>query len=295
MAKFVIFSIILMNTIICHAGTTPPRPTCLTELGNDSNFQTTLANKIGTQDVRHWITNHKSDFYTLVGEAITQHCLNSSDNIAEFNVFLESPTLPVKVQINNQYYDFNITRDAVFDYIDFPTAVLVVNIRNLTPGRTLTKSSINTSYFFNDKCSDHSVRFGSDADTAINTAGQSSYPITENKGEFFLDYPVGHGHRIFPGLLLINAWGWGGAENITMVPNYLDARNRIKQFAEKLQNSSCSADGLAAYIVKLPISVSRKPGRSWTNLLYCNFCILFPKDLGDITEVSVVDGPYIIK
>ncbi|MBQ1927493.1 MAG: hypothetical protein II179_00305, partial [Alphaproteobacteria bacterium] len=66
MYRTIFLLVALLNTFACKAGTTPPRPQCLTDLGKDSDFTNAVATKIGTNDVQQWITNHKPDFYTLV-------------------------------------------------------------------------------------------------------------------------------------------------------------------------------------------------------------------------------------
>lgn len=276
----------------------PPQniPQCIRNIENDADFQNQLTSKLAniSGGIDAFLTSNKSEFYNILGKQFVKHCLNGNTNIlSEFNSFLN--VIPETLPLTFGSISVSVQVSDLFDHIDFPTAVLVVNMRNLSPATTLAKTDISRSYFFNDSCSDHSVRFGSDGDTAINTAAQSVYPITERKGEFFLDYPVGKSNRAFPGLLLINASGWGGAENIVMNTDYLTAHKNIKKFAENLHDSACTSDGLAAYTVKLPISVSRKSSRGWWNWAICTFCLVIPKNMQNISDVKIMDGPYIIK
>lgn len=271
-------------------------PKCLQNIENDNQFQNALAAKLTNTngDINAFLSTNKSELYNMLGEQVIDHCLNGDTNIlSEFNTFLDD--IPAVVSLNVGNIQIPIHFEELFDYIDYPTAVLVVNTRQALPANELQKSSITKSYFFNDLCSDHYVRIGSDGDTAVNKAAQSAYPITERGGEFFLDFPVGKSNRAFPGLLLINARYLGGAENIVVNTNYLIAHQSIKKFTENLQNSACSSDGLAAYTVKLPMSITKKSGRGWWNYLICTFCLIIPKDMENIQQVRIMDGPYIIK
>ena len=281
-------------------GTTPPDipiPQCIHNMENDAMFK--ALGSVGNFEL--WLQNNKTTFYDTIGKQIVRFCLKANTALLrEFNSFLDNAST-INIAIPGQS-TVSMPIQEVFDYVDFPTAILVSHIRNGVPATDIKKADISTEYFFKDACSDHSVRFGSDSGTAINQAGKAaSYPSPMSGGyTFFLDMPKGKSTRLFPGLLLVSQNGFGGAENVVIMTNYLAAREKIKTFSDALNNSACSDDRLATYMVKLPVNISRQQSNDtkwyqWINpiggLIHASN---FPK-LGDISNVTILEGPYIIR
>ena len=173
----------------------------------------------------------------------------------------------------------------IFDYLEnTPTAVWVINKINLSTGDTVKKSKISDYYFFADDCSDHNVEFA-DRSATVYLAGNAAFSTTK-KENFYLDFPVGHGCRTFPGLLLRY---YDGYLSIAYIPNYKEARKTYKTFANNLQNGNCSGtknreqtDKLAVYHVKIPVIPTVKD-------------IYWSSKLEDIAEVVVLSDPIVIR
>ncbi len=277
-------------------------PQCIHNIENDSKFQQYMTMGLASvRDFDTWLQNNKATFYDAIGGQIVQHCLNANTLLLrEFNSFLDRATV-INIVIPG-HSSVSMPISDVFDYVNFPTAILVSHIRNGVPGNDIKKGDIRTDYFFNDSCADHSVRFGTDSNTAVNKAGKAAaYSVPTSGGyTFFLDMP-NTTTRVFPGLLLASNNGFGGAENVVIMTNYLAAHEKIKAFSEALNNTACSDDRLATYIVKLPVNISRQQSNNTPWYLWLSPAIAFieaagwPEFFTDVGSVKIIDGPYIIK
>ena len=166
--------------------------------------------------------------------------------------------------MDGRKYDITIDSASLFDYINLPTALIVVNNRTKHPGDIIEKKEMPTDYFFSESCSDHNVRVNLNYKASINRAGQSVFGVYGGSdSEFFLDMPVGKSCRAFPGLVLGDFGGWGAKEKIVSYENYREGRKALKSFSHELQNTFCGNQGLAVYQVSIdtmPIEQNGKKG-----------------------------------
>lgn len=251
------FSILLSAMVInCGFCDIP----CLDAIGgNTETFISPLKDIVDANTLNQaFVDSNKAKLYGLVAGNVLVHCVGSSD----LNTIADSNFVVIPFTMNDQKYDLTINTTQLFNYIEIPTELLVVNNRTKTPGDVIKKSDMPKNYFFSDKCSDHHVRFNLDNKAAVNKAGQAAFAAYGgSENEFFLDMPVGKSCRAFPGLVLGDFGGWGAAEKIVSYKNYQEGRKALKLFAAKLQNSSCGNQGLAVYQVSINNQIVEKNGK----------------------------------
>lgn len=226
-------------------------------INQNADFQEIIKTKESFQE---FIDRNKSKFYGLVAGNVLTQCLGN--NYYDLNAIADSETITIPFTIDNKKYDITVNSSNLFEYIDLPTAFLVVNNRTKVPGDIIKKSDMPRDYFFTNTCSDYHTRFNLSNKAPVNIAGQESFPIYGGKkNEFFLDFPVGKSCRAFPGLVLGDYGGWGGKEKIVAYNNYREGRNALKTFAKTLQNTSCGNQGLAVYQVSIDAMPVEKNGK----------------------------------
>ena len=251
MHRTIFLLIALLNTFACRAGTTPPRPQCLTDLGKDSDFTNAVATKIGTNDVQQWITNHKSDFYNMVADGIKQHCLKTAEDISEFNNFLDNNTyLPVKFAINDQWYDFNVTKDNVFDYIRMYLYPILITNTNLSAGSTVSRDEVFQNNNLPNSCALYLTDTLGGADFEVGDPfSRSDLTKAARKTYGYHDWYrlSARKKRSVPGMItyIVGLTSY----NVIYDTNYIKAREHIKQLTTDLSSSSCSGQRLVGYII----------------------------------------------
>ncbi|MBN1324741.1 MAG: hypothetical protein JW974_00775 [Alphaproteobacteria bacterium] len=192
-----------------------------------------------TQEI---VTKKAPKIYNLLAANILAYC---ADYIAEFS---ELETGKISFARNNKKIAFEFSIKKLFEHINLRTAIMVYNDRSKVTGDVIKLSDIGKTYW-SDECSDLSIWDNLDDDAAVNQAGQrvfSSYGGSKN--EFFLDFEEGNNRRAFPGLVLMDKTG-STTEKIVTFSNILTGKEKTKQFADSLQNSMCSNQGLAVYLV----------------------------------------------
>lgn len=158
--------------------------------------------------------------------------------------------LKLSFELNGTKYRFDINVDNLFDHFETQTAIMVYNNRNKRTWDVIKSSDIPKLYWSN-KCSNHTIWYNLDDDASVNVAGQNIF--TEYGGtddEFFLDFEKGNDMRAFPGIVLQDVTA-STAENIVVFTHLPTAIKKAKAFADKLQNSHCSNQGLSVYLVSL--------------------------------------------
>lgn len=244
------------------SGATSANIACLDKIGQDTeNFVKPFQDIVGDKGVigdgpklQEFINENKGKFYGLIAGNILAHCIGG--NYANFNTIADAQSIKIAFSLDNKKYDIMVDTSRLFDYIDLPSAILVVNDRSKNPGDAIEKSQMPTDYFYTSECSDHFVWGNLDDDAPVNKAGQvafAAYGGSEN--EFFLDFPVGSSCRAFPGLVLGDFGGWGAEEKIVIYRNYQEGRKAFKTFAQHLNNTQCGNQGLAVY----QVSINNKP------------------------------------
>lgn len=267
MYRTIFLLIALLNTFACKAGTTPPRPQCLTDLGKDSDFTNAVATKIGTNDVQQWLTDHKTDFYTLIGDGIKKYCLLKTPNIPEFNRFLDTNAeLPIKLKVGDKWYDFFISKTDVFNYTNFPTIVIVsTDTQKYSIGAEKEAKEL-VSNIKNTKCAQYwagVMGLTPSHNTALSDAAKNAF-IGKYTDKYALRYARPQG------ALYEKRSGIGAATKFEYVEdtNYYRQRENIKIFSEQLKDTACTGENIAVYMMYKSNSKDNK--------------------------YTVVDGPYII-
>ena len=303
---------------------------CLADIGaDDAAFITPMYNNVlsGLPPEQQNIDANKTKMFNLVAANIELHCLNGGD-INDFQTIADSTGFVIPfTYTNGQKYKMQVDTAKLFEHINLPTGFLVVNNRNYVPGDIIKKSDMPTDYYFSNDCSDHYVRLNISDDVSVNVAGQTAFGEYGGKqNEFFLDFPVTKNCRAFPGLVLGDFGGLGGAEKIVVYTNYINAQKAVRTFADALKNTACANQNLAVYMVALESVPTQKPGSTglvigagvggaaagaitvalasnpvgWViaavgaavGAVATGVSALFYKDLADIQQVVVLAGPY---
>lgn len=276
----------------CERGTTDKKPQCIRNIENDSDFKTTIHTQLTRGNITNntefdaWLRTNKLNLYNTIATEIEKHCLRESSNsaLAEFNSFLDTNT---EMSITLENFSVSLPIVDLFDYVKFPTAILVYNNRGFKPAQQILRSNLdNSRIFFTAACSDHIVLYHVDSSTGVNIAGHNTnfaLPFT-NKHKFFLDFPD-EDMRTFPGLLIAtfrNIISTTG-ETVVVIDNYLDARQKLKVFTDSLQNTNCQGGGLASYLVYSP--KIRSGAGFWVSPIFDT----------KIDFVRIMDGPLVIR
>jgi hypothetical protein len=149
-------------------------------------------------------------------------------------------------------YAFQFKMSDLFQYADIKTGIMVYNNKSLQPGDVIQLSDI-PSLYWNSDCSDHHIWENLSDDAAVNVAGQRTFgQYGGGSNEFFLDFEEGNNRRAFPGLVLMDKTG-STTERIVSFSNLHTAVSAAETFAKNLNNSACSNDGLAVYVVALDV------------------------------------------
>lgn len=253
----------------------------------------------------------------FIDSTVQNECLNNLNSITDID------NINVTFKRGEATFNVNIDVEKLFDYITIPTGVLVYK-SNLSQNSVLKLSSIpKKQKFFSSGCSDHNIWNNLDDDAAVNVAGQQTFTeFGGSENEFFLDFAEGDNKRAFPGLVITDVTN-STEETVVIYSNYKTARTRIKTFVNALKGKQCSQQGLSAYLVSVgkasnistsghagaatgiaaggavlagAAAVSTIPIIGWVvggvALAASGVLLLSPKEIGDIPEVTILDGPY---
>lgn len=159
-------------------------------------------------------------------------------------------------------YAFQFKMSDLFQYADIKTGIMVYNKKNLQPGDVIQLSDI-PSLYWNSDCSDHHIWENLSDDAAVNVAGQKTFSqYGGGANEYFLDFEEGNDRRAFPGLVLMDKTG-STTEKIVQFNNLHTAVSAAETFANNLNNSACSTDGLAVYVVALDVQKTSTDKEGW--------------------------------
>lgn len=287
--------LVMALSIFTRAATCTPLDECMEKISQ--SFGDALYSEIfnsSTQLNEEIAQKNKSKILALIAENVLQSCEADLPEIAE------TQRANLLFVHDGQNYAFNFSIPEMFEYIDMRLGIMVYNKRTKSYPDIIKLSDIPKLYWSNE-CSDHVIWDGLNNNAAINVAGQrvfSQYGGGDN--EFFLDFEEGNNRRAFPGLVLMDKTR-SSNEYIVSYTNFITGKQVAEQFAEALQNSYCSNQSLAVYLVELgPASA-----RSWysenkdkvATFSYAvagalGFLTMIPTQIEDIQQVKIMAGPY---
>ena len=299
---------------------------CMRRVSDNADFQRAMTEEIfpdASTLTQEYATQNKPKILGLIADNVLSNCMS------ELNTLTRVANGKVWYPRDGKTYAFQFKMDELFQYINIPTGIMLYNKPTLSVGSVIELSDIPKLYW-SDECSDHTIWDNNDDDAAVNIAGQkvfSQYGGSDN--EFFLDFEEGNDRRAFPGLVLMDKTG-STSEKIASFNNLHTAIAAAQGFAGALNNTACSNDGLAAYVVALnvqPGSTDRAiaagtsiaagvagtaigsamaigwiPVAGWAYAVgavaigaIAGAISLIPGEIFDIQQVMVMDGPYLIK
>ncbi len=255
-----LFTVILVTIICISSSYADILNDCMRRVSDNADFQKAMTEEIFKDPsmlTQEGATQNKSKILGLIASEVILNCisnLNSLTKVANGKVWYPR---------DGKTYAFQFKMEELFQYINIPTGVMLYNKRNLSVGDVIKLSDIKKLYW-SSSCSDHTIAMGLDNDAAVNVAGQKvflQYGGSDN--EFFLDFEEGNDRRAFPGLVLMDETG-STAEHIVQFNNLHSAIAATQQFATALNNSRCSNDGLAAYVVALNVQADQTNKDGWS-------------------------------
>lgn len=232
---------------------------CMQAITNDPDFGKVMTSEIfpnASELTQEYVTQRKSKIMGLIASETILHCMHN------INTLVKRANGKVWYKRDGKTYAFQFKMPELFQYIDIPVGIMVYNKLSLSTGDVIKLTDIPKLYW-NSDCSDHNIAFGLSNKAAVNVAGQkvfSQYGGSDN--EFFLDFEEGNNRRAFPGLVLMDKTR-SSSESIVSFTNLHTAINSAEQFAAALNNTTCSNDGLAVYVVGLnvkPLATGDKTG-----------------------------------
>lgn len=225
---------------------------CMRRISNDTNFQKAMTEEIfknPTTLTQENATQNKSKIMGLIAGEVLLNCM------PDLGTLTRSANGKVWYPRDGKTYAFQFKMDELFQYINIPTGIMLYNKPNLAIGEVIKLSDIQKLYW-SDECSDHTIWDNLDDDAAVNIAGQSAFSqYGGSQNEYFLDFEEDNNRRAFPGLVLMDKTG-STTEKIVSFNNLHSAIGAAQGFANALNNSACSNDGLTAYVVALNVQPS---------------------------------------
>lgn len=288
--------VLIASLFIFHSAHCDLLTDCMDKITDNESFKSMLTNDVfkGTGDItRELVTENKSKIFAAIGEGLLEEpaCFDNISAIAR------RKNGKVWLEYNGKTYAFQFSMSDLFEYVSIPAGIMVYNDRSLGPGDKIELSEIQKLYW-SDACSDHSIWENLENDAAVNVAGQKVFSqYGGEKNEFFLDFEEGNNRRAFPGLVLMDKTH-SSSEAIVAFGNLQTAIKAAEEFANALNGTACSNDGLAVYVVELdgmPLPTKDRIGLSIVGSLVAWFVAVLPTEIKDIKQVKVLDGPYIIK
>ena len=236
---------------------------CMNQISNNSDFQQVFSTKIfpNAQEItQEMATQNKQKILNAVAATMFLVCPSSVSTLAK------QANGKIWYKLNDKTYAIQFKMADLFQHTNMPLGILVYNKNNLGSSDIIKLTDIPKLYW-SDECSDHTIWDNLDDDTAVNMAGQrvfTQYGASNN--EFFLDFEEGNNRRAFPGLVIMDKTS-STSEKIVSFTNLHTAINVAQQFASELNNSECSNQGLAVYVVNLKtqrLSNSERDGWAYT-------------------------------
>ena len=221
---------------------------CMRRVSDNADFQRAMTEEIfpdASTLTQEYTTQNKPKILGLIAANVLSNCMS------ELNTLTRVANGKVWYPRDGKTYAFQFKMDELFQYINIPTGIMLYNNPTLSVGSVIELSDIPKLYW-SDECSDHTIWDNNDDDAAVNIAGQrifSQYGGADN--EFFLDFEDNN-RRAFPGLVLMDKTG-STSEKIVSFNNLHTAIAATQGFASALNNTACSNDGLAAYVVALNV------------------------------------------
>lgn len=294
---------------------------CMRRVSDNKDFQRAMTEEIfkdSSMLTQEGATQNKPKILGLIAANVLTNCMS------DLNTLTKIANGKVWYPRDGKTYAFQFKMEELFQYINIPTGIMLYNKPTLSVGEVIKLSDIPKLYW-SDECSDHTIWDNLDDDAAVNIAGQSAFSQYGGaKNEYFLDFED-NDRRAFPGLVLMDKTG-STSESIVQFNNLHSAIAATQGFANALNNTACSNDGLAAYVVALNV---QNPGSTHDNTLVAagttaigiaggvaaavgwipvggwiiagvagvtaGIITLFPGKIFDIQRVMVMDGPYLIK
>ena len=222
---------------------------CMRAISSDPDFQTAMQTTIFPDPsmlTQEGATQNKAKILGAVAAEMLLHCPT------QMGTLTRAANGKVWHPRDGNTYAFQFKMSDLFQYADIKTGIMVYNNKSLQPGDVIQLSDI-PSLYWNSDCSDHHIWENLSDDAAVNVAGQRTFgQYGGGSNEFFLDFEEGNNRRAFPGLVLMDKTG-STTERIVSFSNLHTAVSAAETFAKNLNNSTCSNDGLAVYVVALDV------------------------------------------
>lgn len=281
--------VLIASLFIFHSAHCGIWEDCMNAITDNENFQQEIKKIFDTGVISVEIVKaNKSKIFAAIGEGLLDvpACLDNISTIAR----LENGK--VWLEYNGKTYAFRFKMSDLFNYVSIPTGIMVYNDRGFGAGDVIKLDEITELYWSNE-CSDHTIWWDNlDDDAAVNVAGQKVFSqYGGEKNEFFLDFEEGNNRRAFPGLVLMDETR-SFSESIVAFSNLQTAIKAAEEFANALNGTVCSRDGLAVYVVVLE---EDRMGLGTVSYVAENNWSLIPTGIKDIKQVTVLDGPHIIQ
>lgn len=221
---------------------------CMRTISSDPDFQTAMQTTIFPDPstlTQEGATQNKAKILGAVAAEMLLHCPT------QMGTLTRAANGKVWHPRDGNTYAFQFKMSDLFQYADIKTGIMVYNNKSLQPGDVIQLSDI-PSLYWNSDCSDHHIWENLSDDAAVNVAGQRTFgQYGGGSNEFFLDFED-NDRRAFPGLVLMDKTG-STTERIVSFNNLHTAVSAAETFAKNLNNSACSNDGLAVYVVALDV------------------------------------------
>lgn len=206
-----------------------------------------------TQD---FAKRNKPKILALIASNVLMYCMDGLADISDG----ERAKLPFVHDGKKYAFDFSIPE--MFEYINIRTGIFVYNNRTKSYPDVVKVSDIPKLYW-SDSCSDHTIWDNLDDDAAVNVAGQRTFKEYGGADhEYFLDFEKGNDMRAFPGLVLQDVTS-STEEKIVAYSNFIAGKQAAQNFAAALQNSACSNQSLAVYLVALDTAPDPNNKDAW--------------------------------
>ena len=232
---------------------------CMRRVSDNKDFQRAMTEEIFKESsmlTQEGATQNKPKILGLIAANVLTNCMS------DLNTLTKIANGKVWYPRDGKTYAFQFKMEELFQYINIPTGIMLYNKPTLSVGSVIKLSDIPKLYW-SDECSDHTIWDNLDDDAAVNIAGQSAFSQYGGaKNEYFLDFEEGNNRRAFPGLVLMDKTA-STSESIVQFNNLHSAIGAAQSFANALNNTACSNDGLAAYVVALNVQPGATDKDGW--------------------------------
>ncbi len=232
---------------------------CMRRVSDNPDFQRAMTEEIFKESsmlTQEGATQNKPKILGLIAANVLLNCMS------DLNTLTKVANGKVWYPRDGKTYAFQFKMEDLFQYINIPTGIMLYNKPTLSVGEVIKLSDIPKLYW-SDECSDHTIWDNLDDDAAVNIAGQSAFSQYGGaKNEYFLDFEEGNNRRAFPGLVLMDKTT-STSESIVQFNNLHSAIGAAQSFANALNNTACSNEGLAAYVVALNVQPDATDKEGW--------------------------------